>query len=120
MSARKPSLLLLTAALMAVSLPALADDRHEHDDDHHRPGYSQPQRAQRSQTNRQRQGYISSNRAASIAARHTRARVTDVDFTTWRGRRVYEVELDARRGDYEVIVDARSGRILSSKFDPDD
>jgi len=44
----------------------------------------------------------------------------DVDLTTWRGRRVYEVDLDGRRGDYEVIVDARSGRILSSKFDPDD
>ena len=101
MSVRKPSLLLLDAAIMAVSLPALADhDDYDDDDHHHR--------------------YISSTRAANIAARYTRARVTDVDLTTWCGRRVYEVDLDGRRGDYEVIVDARSGRILSSKFDPDD
>ena len=118
MSARKPSLLLLAAAIMAVSLPALAD--HDDDDHHHR--YSQEHRVRRDhQPGRYRQaGYISSTRAANIAARHTRARVTDVDLTTWRGRRVYEVDLDGRRGDYEVIVDARSGRILSSKFDPDD
>ncbi|WP_225748114.1 PepSY domain-containing protein [Eikenella sp. Marseille-P7795] len=120
MPARKPSLLLLAATLMAVSLPALAD-RHDHDDHHHHHGsHAQQHRPQRAQANRTRQGYISSARAANIAARHTRARVTDVDFTTWRGRCVYEVDLDARRGDYEVIVDARSGRILSSKFDPDD
>lgn len=115
MSARKPSLLLLAAAIMAVSLPALADHDDYDDDDH--PRYTQEHRPRHS---RRQAGYISSSRAASIAARHTRARVTDVDFTTWRGRRVYEVDLEARRGDYEVIVDARSGRILSSKFDPDD
>ncbi|MBH5328504.1 PepSY domain-containing protein [Eikenella sp. S3360] len=123
MSARQ-SALLLAAALMAVSLSANAKGdggRHGDEEDHpHRSGYAQQHRPQRAQANRTRQGYISSSRAAGIAARHTRARVTDVDFTTWRGRRVYEVELDARRGDYEVIVDARSGRILSSKFDPDD
>lgn len=119
MSARKPSLLLLAAAIMAVSLPALAD-RDDYDDHHHR--YSQEHRVRHDhQPSRYRQtGYISSTRAANIAARHTRARVTDVDLTTWRGRRVYEVDLDGQRGDYEVIVDARSGRILSSKFDPDD
>ncbi|VDH00648.1 Uncharacterised protein [Helicobacter pametensis] len=58
--------------------------------------------------------------SSTCAASHTRARVTDVYLTTWHGRRVYEVDLDGRRGDYGVIVDARSGRILSSKFDPDD
>ena len=115
MSARKPSLLLLAAAIMAVSLPALADHDDYDDDDH--PRYTQEHRPRHS---RRQAGYISRSRAANIAARHTRARVTDVDFTTWRGRRVYEVDLEARRGDYEVIVDARSGRILSSKFDPDD
>ena len=111
MSARKPSLLLLAAAIMAVSLPALAD-RDDYDDDDHHHRYSQEHRVRRDhQPSRYRQtGYISS----------TRARVTDVDLTTWRGRRVYEVDLDGRRGDYEVIVDAHSGRILSSKFDPDD
>lgn len=122
MSARKPSLLLLAATIMAISLPALADHDDYDDDDYHHYRYSQEHRARRShQPSRYRQaGYISSTRAANIAARHTRARVTDVDLTTWRGRRVYEVDLDGRRGDYEVIVDARSGRILSSKFDPDD
>ena len=35
MSARKPSLLLLAAAIMAVSLPALADHDDYDDDDHH-------------------------------------------------------------------------------------
>ena len=120
MSARKPSLLLLAATIMAVSLPALADHDDYDDDDHHH--YSQEHRVRRGhQPGRYRQaGYISRTRAAHIAARHTRARVTDVDLTTWRGRRVYEVDLDGRRGDYEVIVDTRSGRILSSKFDPDD
>ena len=121
MSARKPSLLLLAATIMAVSLPALADhDDYDNDDHHHR--YSQEHRVHRGhQPGRYRQAvYISSTRAANIAARHTRARVTDVDLTTWRGRRVYEVDLDGRRGDYQVIVDARSGRTLSSKFDPDD
>ena len=121
MSARKSSLLLLAATIMAVSLPALAD-HDDYDDDDHYHRYSQDHRVRRGhQPGRYRQaGYISSTRAANIAARHTRARVTDVDLTTWRGRRVYEVDLDGRRGDYEVIVDARSGRILSSKFDPDD
>ena len=121
MSARKSSLLLLAATIMAVSLPALAD-HDDYDDDDHYYRYSQEHRVRRShQPSRYRQaGYISSTRAANIAARHTRARVTDVDLTTWRGRRVYEVDLDGRRGDYEVIVDAHSGRILSSKFDPDD
>ena len=112
MSARKSSLLLLAATIMAVSLPALADHDDYDDDDYHHHRYSQEHRARRShQPSRYRQaGYISSTRAANIAARHT----------SWRGRRVYEVDLDGRRGDYEVIVDARSGRILSSKFDPDD
>lgn len=120
---RKPAMLLFSAAILAVSLPASAD--RGDDDGNGQSGqtyYSREHRPHRSQQpGRQRQtGYISHARAASIAANRTRARVTDVDFTTWRGRRVYEVDLKAQRGDYEVIVDARNGRILSSKFDPDD
>lgn len=119
---RKPAILLLGAAILAVSLPALADRGDDDGNGQSGQTYSREHRPHRSQQpGRQRQtSYISHTRAASIAANRTRARVTDVDFTTWRGRRVYEVDLKARRGDYEVIVDARSGRILSSKFDPDD
>ena len=43
MSARKPSLLLLAATIMAVSLPALADHDDYDNDDHHHHHYSQDQ-----------------------------------------------------------------------------
>ena len=45
MSARKPSLLLLAATIMAVSLPALADHDDYDDDDYHHHRYSQEHRA---------------------------------------------------------------------------
>ncbi|EGY51399.1 PepSY domain-containing protein [Neisseria shayeganii] len=116
---------LLPALMLAVALPAYADDD---DDDRHRPArvYDRDDDDDDRRTISRRQGraetrIISANRAANAALRRIRGRVGDVDLTRKNGRQVYEVDIRAANGrKYEVWVDARSGRVLSSRRDRDD
>ena len=117
---------LLPALMLAVALPAHADDD---DDDRHRPARVYDRDDDDDDDRRtisRRQGraetrIISANRAANAALRRIRGRVSDVDLTRKNGRQVYEVDIRAANGrKYEVWVDARSGRVLSSRRDRDD
>lgn len=120
----KKGLWLLPALLMSVSLPAYADD--DDDDDRLRPARVQydnddddddDRRRSRNRATQQN----SCSRAANIALRRIGGRVTDVDAKTRNGRRVCEVDVRARNGvKYEVLVDARSGRVIRSRRDRDD
>lgn len=89
----------LAAALMGVSLPALADN----DEMHYHQNRSQ---------------YISYEQAAKIAADKVGGQVSDVDFEYSPIRGAYfEVEVYGRDGEYDVIIDAKTGRVISSYRD---
>ncbi|MDO4693888.1 MAG: PepSY domain-containing protein [Eikenella sp.] len=89
----------LAAGLMAASLPALADN----DEMHYHQNRSQ---------------YISYEQAAKIAADKVGGHVSDVDFEYSPIRGAYfEVEVYGRDGEYDVIIDAKTGRVISSYRD---
>lgn len=88
------------------------------------PDYHAPQSkaAKRSKAHRPAQKAragqrISARQAASIAARHHRGRAVKVELDRERGRLVYEVDVVSGRREYDVKVDAYTGRIISSKLD---
>lgn len=96
---KKPAALLFAAALTAFAAPALADEdeRHYH----------------------QNQGqYISYEQAAKIAADKVGGQAGEVDFEYSRVRGAYfEVEVFGRDGEYDVVVDAKTGRVISAYRD---
>lgn len=114
---KKISILVLTAFTF-VSAPALADDDWDDDDDDRRrprATYVKKQAAQASNSK------ISRERAIAIAKnRYKGARVTDVDLERFQGRSHYQVDLKDGRYDYEVWIDAQSGKITHSKKELDD
>ena len=67
-------------------------------------------------------GYISRAKAVAIAkARVGGGKVDNVDFE--RSRRhgaYYEVDIENRKGDYEVRVNAQTGKVISVQRDDDD
>ncbi|QMT31650.1 PepSY domain-containing protein [Alysiella filiformis] len=112
---KKISLLALTAFTF-VSAPAWADDDWDDDDDDRR-------RPRAAYVHKHSNGApkISRERAIAIAkSRYHGARVTDVDLERKRGRSHYQVDLKDGRYDYEVWIDAQSGKITHSKKELDD
>lgn len=67
-------------------------------------------------------GYISRAKAVAIAkARVGGGKVDNVDFE--RSRRhgaYYEIDIENRKGDYEVRVNAQTGKVISVQRDDDD
>ena len=67
-------------------------------------------------------GYISRAKAVDIAkARVGGGKVDNVDFE--RSRRhgaYYEIDIENRKGDYEVRVNAQTGKVISVQRDDDD
>ena len=67
-------------------------------------------------------GYISRAKAVAIAkARVGGGKVDNVDFE--RSRRhgaYYEIDIENRKGDYEVRVNAQTGKVISMQRDNDD
>ena len=67
-------------------------------------------------------GYISRAKAVAIAkARVGGGKVDTVDFE--RSRRhgaYYEIDIENRKGDYEVRVNAQTGKVISVQRDDDD
>lgn len=111
---------LLTTFAFA-SAPALADDDWDDDDDDDRR--ARPTRVyQKHNHNHKTAAYkISHAQAKSIAQkRYPSARVTDVDLERKRnGGAYYQVDLEDRRYDYEVWVDANTGSIIHHKRERD-
>lgn len=68
---------------------------------------------------RNRNQYISYDKAAEIASKAVEnGRVIDVEFDKdWNGDH-FDVEvMDANGHEYDVVIDAKSGKVLSSKRD---
>lgn len=96
---RKNIALVLAAGLMAASVPAFADN----DELHYQQNRSQ---------------YISYEQAAKIAADKVGGRAGKVDFEYSRTKGAYfEVDVMGRDGEYDVIIDAKTGRVISSQRD---
>ena len=101
--------LLLSAAataLLGISSPALA--HHDgHDDDH--PHAMHEHKAQA--------GLISQAQARKAALARIGGRVTDIDLDRDDGSPHYDVEIVKNGQEYKVVVDARTGRVISSRRD---
>lgn len=108
-------------ALAFISTPALADNDDDNDDDDDRPRVT---RVHQSKAKSAKSAVkISSQRARSIAQAHyPSAQVSDVDLERKRGRAYYEVDLEDRRYDYKVKIDANTGKVIhkSRKRDNND
>ena len=102
--------LLLTAAataLLGISAPALAHHDGHDDDDH--PHAMHEHKAQA--------GLISQAQAKKAALARIGGRVTDIDLDRDDGRPHYDVEIVKNGREYDVKVDARSGRVRSVRRD---
>lgn len=96
----KNGLVVMLAALGGFSCAVYADDDWD-DDRRYRGG-----------------DIISVERAIDIAKdRVGGGRVEDVDLDSDDGRRYYEIEIERRGLEYEVKVDARTGRVLEVDVD---
>ncbi len=108
----------LIAALSAFALlaaaPAFADDDDWYDDDY-RPRYSQSYKAKRSKYAHSR--YISYAQARRAALSRIGGRVKDIDFDRDDSYPHYDVEIIKRGREYNVKVDARTGRVVSVRRD---
>lgn len=109
--------LLLTAAataLMGISAPALAhhdghgDDDHGHGDDDH--GHAAHQHSKQDKI-------ISRAQAEKAALARVGGKITDIDLEHDNGRPHYDVEIVKNGQEYKVVVDARTGRVISSRRD---
>lgn len=105
----------LTAALalsaLLLAAPAAADN--DWDD-----GYHHSHKAKKSgKKSRQRQGFISPDQARRAALARVGGRVKDVDFDYDDGYPHYDVEIVKNGREYDVKVDARSGRVRSVRRD---
>lgn len=92
---------LIAAAALSFSAPVFADD----DEWHYQQNQSQ---------------YITYEKAAKIAtdAVGRGARTKEVDFEHNRvGGAYFEVEVFGHDGEYDVVVDAKTGRVLSKRRD---
>ena len=93
---------LMTATLMAVAAPAMADD----DDHHYRQNSSQ---------------YITheqASKAAVSAVGSGYAKEVDFEYKPHRGSAYFDVEVQTNTGpEYKVIVDAKTGKVLSKHID---
>ena len=92
--------LLALALATGISAPALADDDYR---------YYEQNRSQ----------FISHERAAEIASEAVGGgRVTDVEFDRDFSGDHFEVEVISKDGhEYDVILDAKSGKVLAKKID---
>lgn len=98
---------LLTTFAFA-SAPALADDDWDDDDDD-RPRATRVHKQKAAPSTVK----ISRDKARATAKGvYPNARVTGVDLERKRGRAYYEVELEDRRYDYTVWVDANTGAVI--------
>ncbi|MBH2452599.1 PepSY domain-containing protein [Neisseria meningitidis] len=98
--------LLLTAAataLMGISAPALAHHDGHDDDDH---GHAAHQHSN-----------ISRAQAEKAALARVGGKITDIDLEHDNGRPHYDVEIVKNGQEYKVVVDARTGRVISSRRD---
>ncbi|CBA08079.1 TPA: PepSY domain-containing protein [Neisseria meningitidis] len=97
--------LLLTAAataLLGISAPALAHHDGHGDDDH---GHSKQDKI------------ISRAQAEKAAWARVGGKITDIDLEHDDGRPHYDVEIVKNGQEYKVVVDARTGRVISSRRD---
>ncbi|MDO4879119.1 MAG: PepSY domain-containing protein [Neisseria sp.] len=105
----------LTAALSALALlaaaPALADDDDRDDDEDRRPRYSQSHKAKKTRAKHGR--HISREQAKRAALSRVGGRVKDIDFDRDDDRPHYDVEITKNGREYDVKVDARTGRVIS-------
>ena len=102
--------LLLTAAataLLGISAPALAHHDGHGDDDH---GHAAHQHNKHDKI-------ISRAQAEKAALARVSGRVTDIDLDRDDGHPHYDVEIVKNGQEYKVVVDARTGRVISSRHD---
>ena len=105
----------LSAFALLAAVPAFADDDDWYDDDGYRPRYSQSYKAKRSKYAHGR--YISYAQARRAALARIGGRVKDIDFDRDDGYPHYDVEIIKRGREYNVKVDARTGRVVSVRRD---
>ena len=106
---------LLAGTPLLAAAPAFADDDNWYDDDDYRPHYSQSYKAKRSKYGHGR--YISYAQARRAALSRIGGRVKDIDFDRDDGYPHYDVEIIKRGREYNVKVDARTGRVVSVRRD---
>ncbi|HGG7685111.1 TPA: PepSY domain-containing protein [Neisseria meningitidis] len=102
--------LLLTSAataLLSISVPALAHHDGHGDDDHGHAAH---------QHNKQDK-IISRAQAEKAALARVGGKITDIDLEHDNGRPHYDVEIVKNGQEYKVVVDARTGRVISSRRD---
>ena len=109
----------LTAAALALSAlllaaPAAADNDWDDGYHHSRSHYKAKKSGKKS---RQRQGFISPDQARRAALARVGGRVKDVDFDYDDGYPHYDVEIVKNGREYDVKLDARSGRVRSVRRD---
>lgn len=108
----------IAALVAAMSLASISELAHaQFQLDHHAPDKVSRRAVPNNRTVGRR---ISAQKAAAIAERHHHGRAVKVELDRERGRLVYEVDVVAGRREYDVKVDAYTGRIISSKLDDTD
>ncbi|HFC4482163.1 TPA: PepSY domain-containing protein [Neisseria gonorrhoeae] len=109
--------LLLTAAataLLGISAPALAHhDGHGDDDD----GHGDDDHGHAAHQHGKQDKIISRAQAEKAAWARVGGKITDIDLEHDDGRPHYDVEIVKNGQEYKVVVDARTGRVISSRRD---
>lgn len=117
---KSKTLTLAAVSLFTLLLAAPASADKDWDDDGYRwPKHSRSQpKAKKSKSSKHsRQGFISPDQAGRAALARVGGRVKDVDFDYDDGYPHYDVEIIKNGREYDVKVDARSGRVRSVRRD---
>lgn len=62
-------------------------------------------------------GLISMQEAIAIAKQNYSGKVTEVELDDDDGHRIYEIEIETNRGEVELEIDAKTGKILDVEWD---
>lgn len=107
MNIKRLLLTVAATALLGISAPALAHHDGHGDDDHGHAAH---------QHNKQDK-IISRAQAEKAALARVGGKITDIDLEHDDGRPHYDVEIVKNGQEYKVVVDARTGRVISSRRD---
>lgn len=62
-------------------------------------------------------GYISTQKASEIAQQKYPGHIEEVELDDNDGRRIYEIEIETKRGEVELEIDAKTGEIIDVEWD---
>lgn len=67
--------------------------------------------------NAAKENLIAPEKAIAIAKKKYAGKITEIDFDHDDGKQLYEIEMLTKRGEVELEIDAKTGKIISVDFD---